>query len=78
MALHPVLPFTGTSLDLHEHIEIEQTWVISGAIVDDEGEVREGNFVWRPAGNRPQSSKQHTGIASAAVRLHLPGTEGIR
>jgi len=42
----------GTSLDLHEHVEIEQTWVISGAIVDDEGEVREGNFVWRPASNR--------------------------
>jgi anti-sigma factor ChrR (cupin superfamily) len=42
----------GTSLDLHEHVEIEQTWVISGAIVDDEGEVREGNYVWRPAGNR--------------------------
>lgn len=42
----------GTALDLHEHIEIEQTWVISGAIVDDEGEVRAGNYVWRPAGNR--------------------------
>jgi len=42
----------GTSLDLHEHVEIEQTWVISGAIVDDEGEVRAGNYVWRPAGNR--------------------------
>jgi anti-sigma factor ChrR (cupin superfamily) len=42
----------GTALDLHEHVEIEQTWVISGAIVDDEGEVRAGNYVWRPAGNR--------------------------
>jgi anti-sigma factor ChrR (cupin superfamily) len=42
----------GTALDLHEHIEVEQTWVISGSIVDDEGEVREGDFVWRPAGNR--------------------------
>lgn len=42
----------GTTLDLHEHIEIEQTWVISGAIVDDEGEVRAGDYVWRPAGNR--------------------------
>lgn len=42
----------GTSLDLHEHVEIEQTWVLAGSIVDDEGEVREGNYVWRPAGNR--------------------------
>ena len=42
----------GTALDLHEHMEIEQTYVLQGSIVDDEGEVREGDFVWRPAGNR--------------------------
>lgn len=42
----------GTALDLHEHVEIEQTYVLEGSIVDDEGVVREGDFVWRPAGNR--------------------------
>ncbi|ARP77659.1 cupin domain-containing protein [Bordetella genomosp. 6] len=42
----------GTALPLHEHVEIEQTYVLSGSIVDDEGEVREGNYVWRPKGNR--------------------------
>lgn len=42
----------GTKLPLHEHVEIEQTYVLSGSIVDDEGEVREGNYVWRPKGNR--------------------------
>lgn len=42
----------GTELPLHEHVEIEQTYVLSGSIVDDEGEVREGGFVWRPKGNR--------------------------
>lgn len=42
----------GTQLPLHEHVEIEQTYMLSGSIVDDEGEVREGNFVWRPKGNR--------------------------
>lgn len=42
----------GTELPLHEHVEIEQTYVLSGSIVDDEGEVTEGNFVWRPRGNR--------------------------
>jgi anti-sigma factor ChrR (cupin superfamily) len=41
-----------TELPLHEHVEIEQTYVLSGSIVDDEGEVREGDFVWRPKGNR--------------------------
>ncbi len=42
----------GTELPLHEHVDIEQTYVLSGSIVDDEGEVSEGNFVWRPRGNR--------------------------
>jgi len=42
----------GTELPLHEHVDIEQTYVLSGSIVDDEGEVTEGNFVWRPRGNR--------------------------
>ena len=42
----------GTELPLHEHVEIEQTYVLSGSIVDDEGEVREGYYVWRPRGNR--------------------------
>ena len=41
-----------SELPLHEHVEIEQTYVLSGSIVDDEGEVREGNYVWRPKGNR--------------------------
>ena len=42
----------GTQLPLHEHVEIEQTYVLSGSIVDDEGEALEGNYVWRPKGNR--------------------------
>ncbi|MGO2579102.1 MAG: cupin domain-containing protein [Halomonas sp.] len=42
----------GSELPLHEHVEIEQTYVLSGSIVDDEGEVREGDYVWRPKGNR--------------------------
>ena len=42
----------GTQLPLHEHVEIEQTYVLSGSIVDEEGEVRAGDYVWRPKGNR--------------------------
>lgn len=42
----------GTELPLHEHVEIEQTFVLEGSIVDEEGEVRKGDYVWRPAGNR--------------------------
>ena len=42
----------GSSLQLHEHVDIEQTYVLEGSIVDDEGEVTAGNFVWRPIGSR--------------------------
>ena len=41
----------GSSLTLHEHVDIEQTYVLEGSIVDDEGEVTAGNFVWRPSGS---------------------------
>jgi anti-sigma factor ChrR (cupin superfamily) len=41
----------GTQLPLHEHVEIEQTYVLEGSIVDEEGEVRAGDYVWRPKGN---------------------------
>jgi anti-sigma factor ChrR (cupin superfamily) len=42
----------GSELPLHEHVEIEQTYVLEGSVVDEEGEVRKGDYVWRPKGNR--------------------------
>jgi anti-sigma factor ChrR (cupin superfamily) len=42
----------GAELTLHEHVEIEQTFVLEGSLVDEEGEVAAGNYVWRPKGNR--------------------------
>jgi anti-sigma factor ChrR (cupin superfamily) len=42
----------GAELTLHEHVEIEQTFVLEGSLVDEEGEVRAGDYVWRPKGNR--------------------------
>ena len=42
----------GSELSLHEHVEVEQTFVLEGSLVDEEGEVTAGNYVWRPKGNR--------------------------
>ena len=42
----------GSELTLHEHVEVEQTFVLQGSLLDDEGEVTAGNYVWRPKGNR--------------------------
>ena len=41
----------GAVLPLHEHVDVEQTYVLEGRLVDDEGEVRAGEYVWRPAGS---------------------------
>lgn len=45
----------GSKLPLHEHVDIEQTFVLEGALEDDEGRVTAGNFVWRPAGSRHEA-----------------------
>ena len=49
----------GAELALHEHVEVEQTFVLEGSLVDDEGEVRAGNYVWRPKGNRHLARSPH-------------------
>jgi anti-sigma factor ChrR (cupin superfamily) len=42
----------GAVLPAHEHTELEQSWVLEGRLVDHEGEVTAGNYVWRPKGSR--------------------------
>src|SRR6476469_2867692 len=36
----------------HEHTELEQTFILEGSLVDEEGVATTGNYVWRPAGSR--------------------------
>jgi anti-sigma factor ChrR (cupin superfamily) len=42
----------GAELPMHEHVDLEQSWVLEGRLVDHEGEVTAGNYVWRPKGSR--------------------------
>ena len=42
----------GAVLPDHEHVELEQTYVLEGSLEDHEGVVTAGNYVWRPAGSR--------------------------
>ncbi|OLL19672.1 MULTISPECIES: cupin domain-containing protein [unclassified Rhodococcus (in: high G+C Gram-positive bacteria)] len=46
----------GSVLPKHEHVRIEQTWVLEGSIVDEEGEATVGNFSWRPQGNQHRAA----------------------
>ncbi len=45
----------GAKLPDHEHVLIEQTYVIEGSLVCGEGECKAGEFVWRPAGSRHEA-----------------------
>jgi anti-sigma factor ChrR (cupin superfamily) len=42
----------GAKLPDHEHVRIEQTYVLEGTLLCPEGECKAGQFVWRPAGSR--------------------------
>jgi len=42
----------GTQLPDHEHVKVEQTYVLEGSLMCPEGECKAGQFVWRPAGSR--------------------------
>ena len=45
----------GAKLPDHEHVLIEQTWVLEGSLECGEGICRAGEFVWRPAGSRHEA-----------------------
>jgi anti-sigma factor ChrR (cupin superfamily) len=45
----------GARLPDHEHVKIEQTYVLEGSLVCPEGECRAGQFVWRPSGSRHEA-----------------------
>jgi anti-sigma factor ChrR (cupin superfamily) len=45
----------GAHLPRHEHVEIEQTYVISGSLADRAGVCKGGQYVWRRAGSRHEA-----------------------
>ena len=42
----------GAKLPMHEHVDIEQSYILEGSLSDFEGECKAGNFAWRPAGSK--------------------------
>jgi len=57
----------GARLPDHEHVRVEQTYVLEGALHCDEGVCRAGNFVWRPAGSRHQAWAGPEGCLALAM-----------
>ena len=64
----------GAELPDHEHVLIEQTYVLEGSLVDKEGpdaglEVGPGEFVWRPAGSRHSAWAPKGGVFVAIFQI---------
>ena len=64
----------GAVLPDHEHVLIEQTYMIEGRLVDKEGpeaglEVGPGDFVWRPAGSRHAAWTPEGGLMLAIFQM---------
>jgi anti-sigma factor ChrR (cupin superfamily) len=53
----------GAELPDHEHVELEQTYVLEGSLEDAEGIATTGNYVWRPAGSRHDARSPNGCIA---------------
>jgi anti-sigma factor ChrR (cupin superfamily) len=58
----------------HEHVAIEQTWVIEGHLVDQTGpdagiECTAGQFIWRPAGSRHSAWSPKGGLFLAMFQI---------
>jgi len=66
-ALMKMVP--GAKLPDHEHMLIEQTYVLDGHLVCPEGECRAGDFVWRPAGSRHTAWSPDGGLMLAMFQV---------
>jgi anti-sigma factor ChrR (cupin superfamily) len=64
----------GATLDDHEHVAIEQTYLLDGHLVDREGpaaglEVKKGEFVWREPGSQHSAWSPKGGLTVAIMQV---------
>jgi len=64
----------GAVLPDHEHVKIEQTYVLEGRLVDKEGpaaglDVKQGEFVWREPGSRHVAWTPEGGLMLAMFQI---------
>jgi anti-sigma factor ChrR (cupin superfamily) len=64
----------GAEIPDHEHVLIEQTYVLEGSLADKEGpdagiEVKAGEYVWRDAGSRHTAWAPNGGLFIASFQI---------
>ena len=57
----------GAMTPLHEHTGLEQTLVLEGSLIDHDGELTAGNYVWRKAGSVHQAHSGPKGSLHISV-----------
>jgi anti-sigma factor ChrR (cupin superfamily) len=65
----------GSGIPAHVHEDLEQTFVLEGSLVDDEGECTAGNFVIRAKGSR-HAPKAPSGCTMLV--FFMKPTEGLK
>jgi anti-sigma factor ChrR (cupin superfamily) len=68
----------GASLPLHEHTDIEQSYILEGSLSDHEGEATAGQFVWRPVGSRHRAHSTNGAVLLAIFLAPNKFLEGDR
>lgn len=58
----------GAKLPDHEHVLVEQTYVLEGRLVDRDGECGPGEFIYRPAGSRHEAWTPEGGLMLAVFQ----------
>jgi anti-sigma factor ChrR (cupin superfamily) len=58
----------GTSLPMHKHPEIEQTYVLEGSFYDHDGICRAGEYVWRRVGSFHETHSDEDAVLLAIYR----------
>jgi anti-sigma factor ChrR (cupin superfamily) len=58
----------GTSLPMHKHPEIEQTYVLEGSFYDHDGICRAGEYVWRRVGSFHETHSDEGAVILAIYR----------
>jgi anti-sigma factor ChrR (cupin superfamily) len=65
----------GSGIPAHVHEDLEQTFVLEGSLVDDEGECTAGNFVIRAKGSRHAPKAPH---GCTMLVFFMKPTEGLK
>ena len=68
----------GSELPMHEHTDIEQSFVLEGSLCDHEGECTAGQFVWRPAGSQHRAHSPNGAVLLAIFLAPNKFLEGDR